>query len=128
MSAAVASSSGSRANSRKTQTGYLLFASYWLGCQMPHRPNNVHSRFLVPAGKKMGLEFSFGWHTFRHSYKTWLDERKIPLTVQRDLMRHADSRTTAQVYGSVATERIRSANSKIVTMVFETQKKRRSGL
>ena len=81
---------------------------------MPYRPNNVQRRNLIPAGKKAGLTFSLGWHTFRHSYRSWLDDRDVPLIVQRDLMRHADIRTTAQVYGKVNEKKLRGGNNAVV--------------
>lgn len=91
-----------------------VFASPQTAGVQPYYPNNLQYRILRPVGKKIGLDFNFGWHTLRHSYKTWLDERGVELTVQRDLMRHADIRTTAQVYGDVTLDRLRKPNSKIV--------------
>lgn len=96
----------------------FVFASPWLGGDLPFRSGNVQTKVLVPAGQTIGLKFRLGWHTFRHTYKTMLDERGVPLTVQRDLMRHADSRTTAQVYGQVNIERMRDANSDLVEDIF----------
>ena len=32
----------------------------------------IQQDYIRPAGKKLGLE-SVGWHTFRHTYRTWLD-------------------------------------------------------
>ena len=43
---------------------------------------------------------------------------KVPLTVQRDLMRHADIRTTAQVYGDVWMEELRKANTEMAKRVI----------
>jgi integrase len=45
-----------------------------------------------------------GWHTFRHSYRSWLDEAGAPLTVQKKLMRHASIQTTMNIYGKAMTE------------------------
>lgn len=95
-----------------------IFASPWLLGRMPYRPKNVQEAALRPAQKALNLGFSLGWHTFRHSYKSWLDDKGVPLTVQRDLMRHADTRTTAQVYGAVDLERLRAANSELVNRLF----------
>jgi integrase len=96
----------------------FVFGSPWLGGDLPFRSGNVQTKVLVPAGQKIKLPFRLGWHTFRHTYKTMLDERGVPLTVQRDLMRHADTRTTAQVYGNVNIERMRDANSDLVEDMF----------
>ena len=49
--------------------------------------------------KRTGLGDGIGWHTFRHSYRSWLDDTGAPLTVQKELMRHASIQTTMNVYG-----------------------------
>lgn len=41
-----------------------------------------------------------GWHTFRHTYRSWLDDAGAPIGVQQKLMRHAGIATTAK-YGDV---------------------------
>jgi len=38
-------------------------------------------------------------HTMRHSYRSWLDAVGTPVAVQQKLMRHADIRTTMNIYG-----------------------------
>jgi integrase len=59
-----------------------------------------------------------GWHTFRHSYRSWLDETGAPMKVQQELMRHASIQTTMNVYGRAMTETKRRANSQVVGLVF----------
>jgi hypothetical protein len=53
-------------------------------------------------------------HTFRHTYRTWLDSVGTPIGVQQKLMRHADIRTTMNIYGDAPTEDMRSAHEKVV--------------
>jgi integrase len=43
-------------------------------------------------------------HTMRHTYRSWLDAVGTPIAVQQKLMRHADIRTTMNVYGDVVTD------------------------
>lgn len=90
-----------------------VFASPQMAGKQPYYPNNLQLRILRPAGERIGLDFNMGWHTLRHSFKTWLDERGVELTVQRDLMRHADVRTTAQVYGDVDMKRLRGPSGEL---------------
>jgi len=52
------------------------------------------------AAAAAGLE-RFGTHTMRHSYRSWLDAVGTTIAVQQKLMRHADIRTTMNVYGTV---------------------------
>jgi integrase len=61
-------------------------------------------------------------HTFRHSYRSWLDEIGAPLTVQKELMRHASIQTTMNIYGKAMTDSKRQAHSKVVKMVLNSSK------
>ena len=36
----------------------------------------AHLEHLREAGKKAGLGRDIGWHTFRHSYRSWMDNVK----------------------------------------------------
>ena len=53
-------------------------------------------------------------HAFRHTNRSWLDAVGTPVGVQKRLMRHADIRTTMNVYGTAATADMRHAHAKIV--------------
>jgi integrase len=55
--------------------------------------------------------------TFRHSYRSWMDDTGAPLTVQKELMRHASIQTTMNVYGKAMTDTKRHAHSKVVEPV-----------
>jgi integrase len=77
---------------------------------LPEIPVHDERRALATR-KKLG---SVGWHTFRHTYRLWLDETGAPLGVQQKLMRHADIRTTMNQYGDSAM----SAKRKVVEMVL----------
>ena len=75
----------------------------------------VHDSRRDLATKK-GLG-SIGWHTFRHTYRSLLSAAGTALDVQKELLRHAELRTTMK-YGGAAMENKRSANTKVVTMVL----------
>ena len=51
-----------------------------------------------------------GWHPFRHTYRSWLDDAGAPIGVQQKLMRHSDITTTAK-YGDALMESKRKHNS-----------------
>jgi hypothetical protein len=70
------------------------------------------------AGSAAGIGSDIGWHTFRHSYRSWLDETGAPLGVQKELMRHASIQTTMNVYGKAMTDSKRLAHGKVVEMVL----------
>jgi integrase len=94
-----------------------VFASPAQGGAMPYRAWGVQQRHIKPAGTAAGLG-NIGWHTLRHSYRSWLDETGAPMKVQQELMRHADIRTTMNIYGAAMSESKRQANSKVVRMVL----------
>jgi integrase len=84
----------------------------------PYYSTEIQKRYLKPAGIKLGLG-PIGWHTFRHTYRSWLDETGAPMKVQQELMRHASIQTTMNVYGQAMPESKREANGKVVTMVLK---------
>ena len=57
-------------------------------------------------------------HCFRHTYRTWLDSVGTPVGVQQKLMRHADIRTTMNIYGDAVTPDMREAHGKIVGLAL----------
>jgi len=61
-----------------------------------------------------------GTHTFRHSYRMWIDAIGTPVGVQQKLMRHSDIRTTMNIYGDADTAEMREANGKIVGLALQT--------
>ena len=72
-------------------------------------------RAVVPAG--IG---HIGTHAFRHTYRSWLDAVGTPVAVQQKMMRHADIRTTFNIYGDVVTDEMNTASSKVAQLVFQT--------
>jgi integrase len=100
-----------------------LFANPVTG--RPYHQEEIQKTHLRKAGKAAGLGDKIGWHTFRHSYRSWLDDTGAPLTVQKELMRHASIQTTMNVYGKAMTDTKRQAHSKVVEMVMRSKNSRR---
>ena len=84
----------------------------------PVTARDMAAKGEIPALKAVGLE-SFGWHCFRHSYRAWLNDNGTQLGVRKDLMRHANISTTANVYGGTMDPSMREANSKLVKLVIQ---------
>lgn len=59
-----------------------------------------------------------GTHTFRHSYRTWIDAIGAPIGVQQKLMRHSDIRTTVNIYGDAVTADMAEAHGKVVGLAL----------
>jgi len=57
-------------------------------------------------------------HVLRHTYRSWLDAAGTSITVQQRLMRHADIRTTLNIYGDVVTDEMAQAHSKVVGLAL----------
>lgn len=86
----------------------------------PLHQDSIRKRRLRPAGMAAGLEHPLGWHTFRHSYRRWLDEEGTPLGIIKELMRHAHISTTMDIYGvGTLTPAKRKANALIVEMALK---------
>jgi integrase len=76
----------------------------------------IHEERWAAAGKYDGV----GWHTFRHTYRSWLDDSGAPMGVQQKLMRHAQVSTTMNVYGNALMTAKREANTAVVRKVLRS--------
>jgi len=85
----------------------------------PLHPWTAERHWLLPAGKRVGIE-RLGWHSFRHTYSTLLNEYGTDVKVQQELLRHADIRTTMNLYTTAVPERLRRANRKVVRLLLPT--------
>jgi site-specific recombinase XerD len=73
---------------------------------------------IKPAAKAAELGEGIGWHTFRHTYSCMLRQLGVDVKVQQELLRHADIRTTMNVYTQAVREQKRSAHSSVVRLVL----------
>jgi integrase len=78
----------------------------------------IQTQIIKPKGEGIGIP-GLGWHTFRHTYRSLLDETGAPIGVQQKLMRHANVSTTMDVYGNSSLRAKQEANSKVVQMVMK---------
>ncbi|PYU76549.1 MAG: hypothetical protein DMG49_01350 [Acidobacteria bacterium] len=74
-------------------------------------------RVYQKAAKAAGIG-GLRTHSLRHTYRSWLDSVGTPVGVQQKLMRHADIRTTMNVYGDAATDEMTEAHSKVVGLAL----------
>lgn len=96
-----------------------IWASPWKGGEAPYFYTTLLEE-IQAAGKRCKPKLlSIGWHTLRHSFRTWADESGAEIGVQKRLMRHSDIRTTMNQYGDVIPETLRRAHGKIVTMAIK---------
>lgn len=74
-------------------------------------------RVLQDACKAAGLG-RLGTHTFRHTYRSWLDAVGTAVSVQQKLMRHSDIQTTLNIYGDVVTSEMQDASAKVARLAL----------
>lgn len=85
--------------------------------KQPYWPDNLMKRHIQPVAKANGIHKKIGWHTFRHSFGTLLKANGEDVKTVRELLRHANSRITLDVYTQAANSNKRAAQSKVVRMM-----------
>jgi integrase len=82
----------------------------------PMRDNNILSRFVKPAGRKIGMSF-VNWQVLRRSYATWLKMAGADVKDAQAQMRHSRVTTTLEVYQQFIPESQRRAVDKLSELV-----------
>lgn len=86
-----------------------VFASPASRGQRPYWSSSLFRVHLRPALKAANVTGKVGWHTFRHSYATILKSHGEDVKTVQELLRHANSSVTLNVYAQAVTETKRSA-------------------
>ena len=85
--------------------------------KQPYWPDNLMKRYIRPVARKAGITKNIGWHTFRHSIGTLLKANGEDVKTVQELLRHANSRITLDVYTQAVNSHKRAAQSKVVRMM-----------
>jgi integrase len=93
-----------------------IFASPLKLGRLPYSYTGVW-RELVRAASAANIGH-LGTHSFRHTHRSWLDAVGTPVAVQQKMMRHADIRTTMNIYGDVVTDEMTTAGIKVSQLAF----------
>jgi integrase len=93
-----------------------VFASPKMKGKQPYWPETPLKCFVQPVAKRLGITKQIGWHTFRRTLSTLLSSGEGVKTTQ-ELMRHANSRLTLDVYAQALTPTKRAAHLKVVEMI-----------
>ena len=67
--------------------------------------------------KRLGITKQIGWHSFRRTFATLLKGNGEDVKTTQELMRHANSRLTLDVYAQALTPAKRAAHLKVVEMI-----------
>ena len=73
----------------------LVFQSVAKGA--PMRDNNILTRHIKPAARKLGLAF-VNWQVLRRSFATWLKMAGADVKDAQSLMRHSRASTMLDIY------------------------------
>jgi integrase len=79
----------------------------------PYHAGILLRRHLAPLASKVGVP-RLGWHTFRHTFRSWLDAVGTAVGVQQKIMRHADVATTMNIYGKGMMDSKLDAHTKLL--------------
>ena len=97
----------------------FLFPSIRLNGAKPLSPDSLLKRSIRPALNRAGiLDKQIGWHNFRHSLATNLRAMGVDVKVAQELLRHANSRTTLDIYTRAVSQQKRDANTRLVEMLL----------
>ena len=99
----------------------FLFPSIRLNGIKPLSPDSLLKRSIRPALVRAGIVGKqIGWHNFRHSLATNLRAMGVDVKVAQELLRHANSRTTLDIYTRAVSQQKRDASSRLVEMLLPT--------
>lgn len=88
--------------------------------KLPYWSFSIYRTYIKPALKEANSTSKVGWHTFRHSYATILKSHGEDVKTVQELLRHANSSITLNLYAQAVTDMKRSAQSKVARLVFQT--------
>ena len=89
---------------RTTSSSKWVFPSPITGG--PMRGETILHNHIKPTARLLGLP-KMGWHTLRHSYKSWQGSSTASPSQLKDMMRHADIKTTMDTYGGTPVDEMR---------------------
>jgi integrase len=72
---------------------------------------------IQPMARKLGITKRIGWHTFRRTYSSILQDNGEDVKVVQELLRHASTKVTLDVYAQALTPTKRAAQRKVVNMI-----------
>jgi len=94
-----------------------IFASTRKKGSKPYSPDAILKRCIRPAATRAKITKTIGWHTFRRTLSTLLKANGEDVKVVQELLRHASTKITLDVYAQAVTPDKRRAQSKVAGML-----------
>jgi integrase len=105
--------------SRYRESTDFLFPSDRLKGAGPLSPDTLLKKSIRPALTSAGITGKvIGWHSFRHSLATNLRSLGVDVKTAQELLRHANSRTTMDIYTHVVSAQKHEATGRIVDLLL----------
>jgi integrase len=104
--------------SKYNQPDDWVFTSSRIRGRTPLWPGTVLEKAIRPAALRAGVLKRISWHTFRHTYATVLIANGENVKVVQELMRHANSRFTLEVYSQARLAEKRKAQRRLVEAIL----------
>jgi integrase len=105
-----------RQQSQFTEPQDWVFASALMHGKQPISYTEIR-RELKRASAEAGIA-PVSSHSFRHSFRTWLDSTGAPIGVQQRAMRHSSVTTTMNVYGDALPDDLRQAYAQVAALAL----------
>jgi site-specific recombinase XerD len=72
-------------------------------------------KIVWPTAKRAGVTKRVGWHTFRRSLARLLIDKDAPVKLTQEIMRHANSRVTLEIYQQVSMKAKQALQARVVS-------------
>jgi integrase len=102
----------------------FLFGSPQMNGSQPYWPDSLLRKVIRPAAVRAAISKRIGWHSFRRTLATLLQANGASVKATQDLLRHASSRLTMDLYAQSITADRRAAQSGIIGAVLASVPKR----
>jgi integrase len=102
----------------------FIFASERRDGKTPIAPDMVLKKRIRPALKRAGIVGKvIGWHSFRHGLGTMLRQAGVDVKTAQEILRHANSRITQDIYQQAVSPEKREAQNKVMLALEGGKKK-----
>jgi integrase len=98
-----------------------LFPSIAKNGTQPIHPDMILKRHIRPVLKRLKIDKRIGWHSFRHGLANLLRQNGVEIKTVQELLRHANSRITLDIYQQTVTDERRAAQALAVKSLLGDQ-------